>query len=547
MTARGCQNLAPRIILSDRRPNVPQWLCHLIFRIDQPASGHQRNRTRLKARTRAAHARLWRPRIGGSQAAGSKRAIYLIGPRSPAVFAALGRKRPIKPPAIDSIIGFSVCRARSYWCPLEPTASPGYTVLALNEERLLADLRALAEFGKVGSGVNRPAFGEADLAARHWLKAQMQAAGLDAVIDGIGNVYGRSPDATQSILVGSHSDSVPNGGWLDGSLGVIFGLEVARARGKLAGGVGIDVISFADEEGTWLPCLGSRTFCGDIGESALSGVQADGERLLDRLTQARLRDRPLLRLDPQRHRAYFEAHIEQGPRLDSENLNIGVVTGIVGVRRHVVRFNGRADHAGTTPMSLRRDAASAMFAFAIALADAFRANGGPHAVWNFGIVAVRPGAANVVPSAAELTVEFRDSSADVIERMEITFQEAVAAANGRFSVAVSSEQNAELEPAVMDPDLVDMLAEAAAENNASYLRMASGAGHDAMIMASRIPAAMMFVPSIEGRSHDVSENTSEADIRRGLRVFAAGLGKTLHRLASGPRSGLPRRNREAGS
>ena len=421
-------------------------------------------------------------------------------------------------------------------------------MLALNEERLLADLRALAEFGKVGSGVNRPAFGEADLAARHWLKAQMQAAGLDAVIDGIGNVYGRSPDATQSILIGSHSDSVPNGGWLDGALGVMFGLEVARARGKSASGVGIDVISFADEEGTWLPCLGSRTFCGEIGESALSGVVAkNGERLLDRLTQTGLRDRPLLRLDARRHCAYLEAHIEQGPRLESENLNIGVVTGIVGLRRHVVRFNGRADHAGTTPMSLRRDAASAMFAFAIALADAFRATGGPYSVWNFGIVAVRPGAANVVPSAADLTVEFRDSSADVIERMEITFQEAVAAANGRFSVAVSSEQNAELQPALMDPELVDLLAEAAAESNASYLRMASGAGHDAMILASRTPAAMMFVPSIEGRSHDLSENTSEADIRRGLRVFAAGLEKTLDRLASGSRSGLPRRNREAGS
>jgi beta-ureidopropionase / N-carbamoyl-L-amino-acid hydrolase len=421
-------------------------------------------------------------------------------------------------------------------------------MLAVNEDRLLADLRALAEFGKIGSGVNRPAFSEADVAARHWLKEQMQAAGLDPIIDGIGNVYGRCPDAAQSILVGSHSDSVPNGGWLDGSLGVIFGLEIARARGAAASGVGIDVISFADEEGTWLPCLGSRIFCGEIGESALSNVQAkNGERLFDRLTQTGLRGRPLLRLDPHRHRAYLEAHIEQGPRLVSENIDVGVVTGIVGLRRHVVSFNGRADHAGTTPMSLRRDAACAMFEFAAKLADAFRATGGPDAVWNFGIVVVRPGAANVVPSEADLTVEFRDSAADVIERMQTAFAQTVAVADGRFKVAVTSVQNAKLQPAMMDPELVATLVEAATQTGASYLRMPSGAGHDAMILASHIPAAMMFVPSIDGRSHDLSENTTEGDIRRGLRVFAAGAAKMLERLASGSRTNLPRGNREAAS
>jgi N-carbamoyl-L-amino-acid hydrolase len=421
-------------------------------------------------------------------------------------------------------------------------------MLAVNEDRLLVDLRAMAEFGKVGSGVNRPAFSDADLAARHWLKAQMQSAGLDAVIDGIGNVYGRSPDAAESILIGSHSDSVPNGGWLDGSLGVIFGLEIARARGTAAGGVGIDVISFADEEGTWLPCLGSRIFCGEIGESALSDVKAkNGERLFDCLTQTGLRSRPLLRLDPRRHRAYLEVHIEQGPRLVSENIDVGAVTGIVGLRRHVVSFKGRADHAGTTPMSMRRDAAYAMFEFTTTLADAFRATGGQDSVWNFGIVAVRPGAANVVPSEADLTVEFRDSDAGVIGRMQTAFQQTVAAADGRFKVSVTSVQNAQLQPTAMDPELIATLAEAAAQTGASYMRMPSGAAHDAMILASRIPAAMMFVPSIDGRSHDVSENTSEEDIRRGLRIFTGGVAKTLERLASGSRRSLPRRKTEAGS
>jgi beta-ureidopropionase / N-carbamoyl-L-amino-acid hydrolase len=159
-----------------------------------------------------------------------------------------------------------------------------------------------------------------------------------------------------------------------------------------------------------------------------------------------------------------------------------------------------------------------------------RAAGGPESVWNFGIVAVRPGAGNVVPAEADLTVEFRDAEADVIERIEASFHAAVRAADGRFDVAVSSVPNATLEPAAMDSGLMDDLAAAAADVGASAVRMPSGAGHDAMILAPRIPAAMMFVPSIDGRSHDVSENTSEADIRRGLRVFAGAVSRALARL-----------------
>ena len=418
-------------------------------------------------------------------------------------------------------------------------------MLAINEDRMLADLRALAEFGKAGTGVNRPAFSDADLEARRWLMAQMQSAGLETVIDGIGNVFGRSPDAAQSILVGSHSDSVPNGGWLDGALGVVYALEVARAARGARGAIGVDVISFADEEGTWLPCLGSRTFCGEVGEATLREVhKKTGERLMDRLTQLELRDRPLTRFDPERHRAYLEAHIEQGPRLISEAVDVGIVTSIVGLRRHVVRFRGRADHAGTTPMSMRSDAAFAMFTFAIALAERLRAAGGPESVWNFGIVAVRPGAGNVVPAEADLTVEFRDASADVIERMEEAFHAGVRAADGAYNVAVSSTPNAQLVPAAMDASLMNDLAAAAADVGASSIRMPSGAGHDAMIFAPRVPSAMMFVPSIDGRSHDVSENTSEADIRRGLRVFAAAVSRTLARLNDAAASQAPPSLRE---
>jgi len=404
-------------------------------------------------------------------------------------------------------------------------------MLAVDEDRVVAGLRRLAEFGKFGTGVNRPAFSEDDLAARRWLVGEMQGAGLESAIDGIGNVYGRSPDVEHSILIGSHTDTVPCGGWLDGALGVIFGLEVARAARNAQFPIGIDVISFADEEGTWLALVGSRSFCGELAEQVLAGVQAkNGERLTDRLTQLGLRDRPLVRFDPRRHRAYLEAHIEQGPRLAAEAVDIGVVTGIVGMRRHVVRFRGRADHAGTTPMAMRRDAGFAMFSFATSLAERFRTAGGPDSVWNFGIVNVRPAAANVVPAEADLTVEFRDSAAATIERMEAAFLQAVKAADGVHDVAVSSAPKAALAPAPMDRDLTEIIATAANESGASHIRMPSGAGHDAMILARRIPTAMLFVPSIDGRSHDVSENTSEADIRRGARVFAAAAGMAIERL-----------------
>lgn len=411
----------------------------------------------------------------------------------------------------------------------------GHPMLAIDEDRLMTDLRALAGFGKLGTGVDRPAFSAADLAAREWLAERMRAAGLDAVIDGVGNVYGRSPEARQSILVGSHTDTVPKGGWLDGALGVIFGLELARAALHTGSEIGIDVVSFADEEGTWLACLGSRAFCGDLAEADLAGVGLrTGERLDDRLAALGLRGRTLARLDPLRHRAYLEAHIEQGPRLSTGGTDIAVVTGIVGMRRYAVHFHGRADHAGTTPMAMRRDAAFALFRFATMLADRLGAAGGSDSVWNFGNVTVRPGAANVVPAEAELAVEFRDLSKAAIDRMEAAFHDAVREADGAHDVAVSSAPAGALEPTAMDRELIEVIAEAAAHHGASHLRMASGAGHDAMVLARHVPSAMMFVPSIDGRSHDVAEDTSEADIRRGFRVFAMTAGNLIETLAARP-------------
>ena len=198
------------------------------------------------------------------------------------------------------------------------------------------------------------------------------------------------------------------------------------------------------------------------------------------------------------------------------------------------------------PMAMRRDAGMAMFRFATSLAEAFGAAGGVDAVWNFGVVTVRPGAGNVVPAEAELMVEYRNPSLVLLDKMETAFHAAVRVADGVSGVPVSSTPNVSLKGAQMNPELVDDFVTAAAETGASHVLMPSGAGHDAMILASYVPAAMLFVPSIGGRSHDISENTSEADIRHGFRVFAAGVAKATKRLFrnDGPPAAVAKKQKE---
>lgn len=393
--------------------------------------------------------------------------------------------------------------------------------------RALADLKHLATIGADGRGVSRPAFSPFDMAARQWLAARFEQAGLVASIDGVGNVLGRDPRAQATVLAGSHSDSVPRGGWLDGALGVVFALEAARAwrTAEPTSPLGIDVVAFADEEGTFDACIGSRAFCG-----LWTGMPAGAETPLSRaLAAAGLSGQPGPTLDPARHRAYLEAHIEQGPRLQDEQRAIGLVAGIVGVRRQRVRFSGRADHAGTTPMRSRRDAGRALFTFCVGLDAAFRKRMPIDAVWNMGVASVAPGAANVVPRSAEVVVEYRHLTRSVIDAMTALLVEAAE----HSEVPVTIEEVGALEPSAMAADLTADLAAAAQAVDASVLPMASGAGHDAMILARVIPSAMMFVPSIGGRSHDPAEDTHEDDLARGLQVFADWTVRVLSRL--GPR------------
>jgi N-carbamoyl-L-amino-acid hydrolase len=394
--------------------------------------------------------------------------------------------------------------------------------IAIDPERLLGDMRRLAEFGKVGSGVHRRALSAIDVEARQWLLGRMREAGLEASIDGIGNVVGRTPHARR-IVIGSHTDTVPNGGWLDGAMGVIYALEIARAfmAGGGEGEIGLEIVSFCDEEGSFTALLGSQAYVGELDAvSARALANEHGQTLDQAVTDAGLTDAPLARFDPAVHAAFLEAHIEQGPVLEAKGLQIGVVSAIVGVRGWKIRFEGRADHAGTTPMAMRADAGAALCDFAVRFAAFCKANGSAHTVWNGGAITLTPGAHNVVPALAEYILSFRDPSATLLDTLADAVTRISTEVAAEHGVTAHADAIFALAPARMDADLVGILDEAARGHGVKPLPMPSGAGHDAMVMARHMPTGMLFVPSINGRSHDLSEDTDDDDIVLGARVLA---------------------------
>jgi len=395
----------------------------------------------------------------------------------------------------------------------------------INAKRLLDDLQQLRSFGATGSGVVRLALSPVDVAARRWLAARMEAAGLVATVDGVGTVFGRSRRAGPTLLIGSHSDTQPTGGWLDGALGVIYGLEIARALGEQpeTQDLAIDVASWCDEEGTFAGYLGSRSFVGEAVDDAIAtATDREGQRLEDALRQAGLLGQPRMRLEPGRHVAYLEPHIEQGGRLEAAGKSIGVVTTIVGIRELRVTFTGQRNHAGTTPMAIRRDAAMALIHFVWQLDAAFRALADADTVWTIGRTELDPGSLSVVPGKAELFLQFRDADPMRLRAMEAKLADLVQRTNATGAVQVSlDEHDAPSEPVAMDTGVQGHIA-AAAEAIApgDWIRMPSGAGHDAQVIAPHLPSGMLFIPSIGGISHDFTEDTGLDQIVLGCRVAA---------------------------
>jgi len=396
--------------------------------------------------------------------------------------------------------------------------------MKVDAERFLADLHKLREFGAagVGKGVVRPAYSKADIAARDWLAGRMREAGLTPHFDPVGNLFGLTEG--RSLLLGSHSDSQPEGGWLDGALGVIAALEVARAA-REAGGPPISVVSFEDEEGRFGVTTGSAVWAGSTPLEVADGL-TDRDGVSFAAARAAIGDRSGDFIDPARFTGYVEMHIEQGPVLDGSGEKAGVVTDIVGIRDMRITFSGQQNHAGTTPMHLRRDAFQALAAFNAAINARFRNVVTPATVWTIGHVSLHPNASSIVPGRATFSMQWRDGDSDRLNRMERIIRdtaEEIAQAQG---MGLSFGPMLGLEPVAMDATLRAALeagAEAVAPGN--WRKMPSGALHDATNVARLMPVAMLFTPSIGGISHAFEEDTDEADLVAGLRVLAEAVGR----------------------
>lgn len=388
-----------------------------------------------------------------------------------------------------------------------------------NPQRFLDSLRKLRSIGAVGTGVVRPAYSDLDIEARKWLADQLRDAGLTPYFDPVGNLFGLAGDGP-SLLMGSHTDTQPEGGWLDGAYGVMAALEVARAA-KEAGGPAVSVVSFQDEEGRFGVTTGSTVWAG--GRSL---AEADALTASDGTTYAegRAKMADLVSgdfLDPARFTGFIEAHIEQGPYLDGAGEHVGVVTSIVGIRLLEITLTGQSNHAGTTPMHLRRDAFQGLADFNQRLNERFRNVVRPETVWTIGHVSVHPNGSSIVPGKVVFSMQWRDGESDRLGRMERIVRDTIAEVADERGLTLHLGQMLGLEPVAMDDRLQRALAGAAeAEAPGKWRRMPSGALHDTTSVARHMPAAMLFVPSINGVSHNFDEDTREEDLVVGLRVLA---------------------------
>jgi len=412
-------------------------------------------------------------------------------------------------------------------------------VLAVSLPRLKDRLLALARFGALpGGGVTRMCWSPPHEQARAWLLGELKTAGLATWVDPAGNVFGglglpRVSTDAPVILTGSHIDTVPEGGILDGALGVIAGLECLHAiRESTTRPLRpLAVAAWSDEEGRYGSLFGSRAFCGRLDAAAIATMAAvDGDRLVDAMGRAGFdaRRAPEAAAPRGSVAAYVELHIEQGARLEEAGLPIGVVDSIVGVRRTRVVFHGQADHAGTTPMERRRDAFLAAADYALKARDLVVDRGGGRAVTNFGVVHVHPGASNIVPGRAELVHEMRDPDPEVLERLARDCEALageVAAARG---ITVELRPMSATMPAPCAPRVQAAIEAACASLGLASQRLYSAAGHDAQNLAGVTDSGMIFIPSRGGRSHRVDEMSDWDAIERGANVLL----HTLLRLAA---------------
>jgi len=398
------------------------------------------------------------------------------------------------------------------------------SALGISMPRLRARLDALGEIGAIDGGGNaRLALTDDDWRGRDLVVTWMRDLGLRVDVDEIGNVVATWPaDATDSpVMTGSHIDTVATGGRYDGTLGVLAGLEVLET--VIASGVlcarPLAVAFFTDEEGSrFAPdMLGSLVYAGGMAlEDALQIRAIDGACLGDELVRIGYAGPEPCPARPPH--AYVELHIEQGPVLEAEGVTIGAVTGVQGISWTEITIVGQSNHAGTTPMLMRRDAgyaAAAIATFARDLANEL----GPPQVATIGRIELSPNLVNVVAGRASLTVDLRNTDAERLELAEVRLGEFCELLAEREHVEIMRRSLARFDPVEFDPVIVDLVEELAQAQGCSTKRMPSGAGHDAQMLARVCPSGMIFVPSANGISHNPAEHTDDADLEAGANVL----------------------------
>lgn len=394
--------------------------------------------------------------------------------------------------------------------------------------RAFAALAGLNRFSDEPGKLTRLYLSPAHRQAAEWVKGAMEVAGLSAFIDAAGSVQGRREGTipgAPAVLIGSHIDTVKDGGRFDGNLGVVAGILAVQALRDAGINLPfpIEVVAFGDEENVRFPThlSTSEALAGGYDRAWLEARDSDDVTLSDALVAfgGNPDGIPALARKPGSIQAYLEVHIEQGPVLEAENEPVGIVTAINAQSRARVRVTGEAGHAGTVPMALRKDALTAAAEMALALEQI--AGGHELAVGTVGVLRPEPGATNVVPGAAEFTIDYRAPKNETLDAMETEIRSRFAAIAARRGVDLEIIPYAKAAAVPMEPKLQEALAAGIARtgSNLAVRRLPSGAGHDAMVMATVAPTAMLFVRNEKGISHSPLENMSEADAGIAIKVL----------------------------
>ncbi|WP_262690848.1 Zn-dependent hydrolase [Kordiimonas aestuarii] len=394
-------------------------------------------------------------------------------------------------------------------------------------KRIEHDLFNLSRFGynEEDKGVYRQGFSDADMAARRWTMELFEENGMTARMDGAGNVIGRYGDMDKPVvMIGSHLDSVPAGGIFDGTLGVLSGLECVRTirENNIKLDYPIEIVGTSEEEGRFGGMLGAQALTGCVTLPWLeSAKDENGISLKDAMAAHGLNLQDVLHAyrRPEDLKAYLEIHVEQGPVLEAKRKSIGVVEGISGVFKWIVRLIGKADHAGTAPMDMRSDAFLGLADFAHQIQRIIDEEGTDKSRITIGHVALKPGFPHTVPGEVEFTIVGRDLDPDVMKGLADACRRVLSTIARRHRLMFEYQQMSWLEPQYCSDKIVNLMEEKTKARGFSYMKMPSGAGHDVQFFSNITDAGLIFVPSVGGVSHAPDELTHWSDIENGTNVL----------------------------